>query len=198
MTRTVEVRSIRNGEERLYTVTYAESTAEREEAARFFATVHPETHLHSDTDWLSDLWEMSIDEANARLCANPVTERYSLLVSGESVLADSDLYRLCHLPELQIVRIFSDRITDLGVQHFQHLSRVRVLGLHAPQITDSSLAILERLSTLQILDLQSCTKLSHESCEKLQACLEDTRCWFPFRSPTNASTRRAKTHARDA
>jgi|694.fasta_scaffold112191_6 hypothetical protein len=142
-----------------YVVSYSDDSPERAEAVAFFGAVRfrlaPELFIPPEVDG------MSISDAQAYLDQHPIPRRWGTLsITETDSIADADLARLKFIPELTIVKVLSDRITDAGVHFLRTLHSVDILCLWSNSVTNACLNDLSELKSLRMLDVQRCEHIS--------------------------------------
>jgi hypothetical protein len=189
MPREAEIQRTQYGITRAYRVWYLDDPPERVEAVTFFEQFGECPWLFPKMNVPEFLHALPIQEANEYLRQHPVEEQYSSLVSwGGELIRDDDLRRLEYFPELEIVRLHSDNITDAGVHHFRHLQEVEWFEFYSAQVTDACLEVLRQLPSIRLLDLQGCPRLSRRSCEALVRDLGVRESWLPWSSAESSAT----------
>src|SRR5947209_2149445 len=74
---------------------------------------------------------------------------------GDAWVTDEDLAKLARLPRLEVIRLASTKITDLGLEHLAPLEGVLILDLeHAEAVTDQGIAYLKHWRRLEQLNLR--------------------------------------------
>ncbi len=142
-----------------YVVVYEDDSPERAEAVTFFQT-HA-NRLFPSVNIPSEVERLPIEEANAYLRQHPIQEKWSMLTIGhESTITDADLIRLRSIPEIDHVKIFSDQITDDGVQHLLLLTGLTHLVLYSKCVTDECLRDIKKIKLLVSLDVQAASGIS--------------------------------------
>ncbi|QEL17432.1 hypothetical protein [Limnoglobus roseus] len=178
--REAEFQRTQYGVTRTYRMRRLDDPPERTEAVNFFETVGEIPWLHSAINLPEFLHGLPIEEANEYLSHHPIREEYSCLVLWEGELIhDDDLRCIEHLPELEIVRLHSDNITDAGVSHLRYLRQVDVFELYSSRVTDVCLDVIRQLRTIRLLDLQGCRQLSRGRCEEVARELGVQESWLP-------------------
>jgi hypothetical protein len=143
MPREAVIEQTQYGITRVYRVSYLDDPPERAEAVTFFEKLGKSKWLFPKMSVPEFLSGLPINEANEYLRRNPVLKQYRSLVSwGGELIHDDDLRRLEYLPELEVVRLHSDNITDAGVQHFRHLRQVEWFELYSSRMTDICLDVI--------------------------------------------------------
>ncbi len=147
------------GISREYLVVYQDDPPERKEAVEFFKE-HGD-RLFPSMAIPSEVEKMPIEKANAYLRRHPIQEQWNLLTIGQqSPIQDGDLARLRYLPEINEVKIRSDRITDAGLRHLLLLPHLTHLLVYSGQVTDECLGIIRQLRSLVSLDIQASDNVS--------------------------------------
>jgi hypothetical protein len=148
------------GRKRIYHVTFAEDSPEREEAVHFFLGKNPRS-LFPAMGVPRELEGMDEEAAGEWLATHPIPRQWtSLSIYAENDVTDVDLARLKHIPELQTIKIWSSRISDAGVMHLTTLPALKDLFLYSPLVTDASLGVIVRITSLRLLDMQLCPNVS--------------------------------------
>jgi hypothetical protein len=150
--------------DRDYTLTYLDDSPERQEAVQFFRSLRQPSCLIPSLSIPEVIRSMSTNAAQEYLDAHPMQEQWSLLSFSErDPVSDDDLVRLQYLPELEVLKVFSNRITDLGVRHFCSLSRLNQLVLYSNNVTDACFDHITRIRTLVLLDMQMSRRVSRSA-----------------------------------
>ena len=162
MTRqTTIARTVGDGPKREFTITYLDDHPARAEAVAFFQTLDrglfPAMNLPEIIDGLTHA------EAQRHLDNNPLQEQWSILTIGhDENVADDDLARLEHIPEIDVLKIYSSSITDTGFQHLKWLTRLEWLLVSSTSITDACLGTITQLKSLVGVDFQLCPNVSYD------------------------------------
>lgn len=110
------------------------------------------------------------DDANNRSLALagrlPGLRSLVLVATPQEQLTDNGLAAITHLPNLQLLSIAGNRVTDAGMVHVGQLSRLRTLVLNC-NVTDSGLEKLSNLKDLEQLDLTQ-TKITDAGANSLR------------------------------
>lgn len=179
MPRSETIKVSRGGDERVYTVWYSDDSPEREEAVTFFQT--KATCLFPKMDIPAIVGKMSIHEANEFLQAHPIQQQWSLLrINRSNAIADDDLKRLVHLPELETVCI-SANITDEGVRHLLLVPALEALVVYSPRVTNECLKYLRRMKSLRMVDFQASPGVSRSAFnDVVRSMTPIPQSWPPF------------------
>jgi len=168
------------GISRTYRVWLLDDPPERAAAVAFFNGLPDGPWLTSKIALPKHLDALSIEDANAWLRDNPLPELYDGLVCWDGdAIRDDDLRWLEYIPELEVVRLHSDHITDAGVSHFRHSRQVEWFELYSSRVTDECLDVVRQFRKLRLLDLQGSPGLSRRACETLVRELGVQQSWLP-------------------
>jgi hypothetical protein len=101
-------------------------------------------------------------DAQRFLDLHPISRQWEILTSFDKEgLSDEELQHLRAIPELKIVRICSDRITDAGIAVLRAMLDIEVLHLYSKKLTDACLKDIANLKNLRSLDLSGSPGISH-------------------------------------
>ncbi len=152
-------RTIGSGLPKRYIVKYVEDTPERAEAVAFFR--QSKNCLNQGDSVPNDFDLLSESDGQKYLDTHPISRIWNLLcIDGSYDCMDSDLERLRFIPELRIVRIHSDQVTDAGVARLRLLRAPEVLIIYSKAITDACLRDIAEMQSLRSLDLQGSPQIS--------------------------------------
>jgi Leucine-rich repeat (LRR) protein len=142
-----------------YVVFFEDDSPERAEAVKFFQK-HADRLLQK-VAIPSEVENLPMQEANAYLRKHPIQEQWWILTIGpQSAINDADLARLQNIPEIDHVKVYSDKITDAGVKHILHLNGLKHLVLCSKNVTDECLKDIQTMPSLVSLDLQGASGVS--------------------------------------
>lgn len=148
--------------EREYTVTYLDDPPERREAVAFFQEF--DDGLFPAIDLPSCIDDLPFDQAQKYLDEHPMQERWSMLTITEGdPICDEDLARLQYLPELEIVKIYTSKISDCGIAHLKWLVSLECLILSSKRLTNACLQHIVRISSLQAVDMQRASQVTRDA-----------------------------------
>ena len=185
MPRKAQINSKDGKDERVYMLTYLDDSPERQEAVQFFGRLRQPSCLFPALNIPEVIRSMSTDAAQRYLDAHPMQEEWSLLSFSEAdPISDDDLVRLRYIPEIEVLMVRSNRITDMGVRHFCFLERLHSLILYSNSVTDACFDHITRIRTLVCLDMQMSRRVSRSaylSATKRLPCIEDS--YPPFEGP---------------
>jgi len=137
---------------RSFVVTFCDESPERAEAIAAFSCAKRALVLADP--FPAEIDAMADGDAQRFLDQHPRSRQWEILTSfDENGLSDEDLRHLRAIPELKIVRIWSDEITDAGVALFRDLPILEVLHLYSKKLTDACLKDIAELKSLRSLDL---------------------------------------------
>lgn len=77
-----------------------------------------------------------------------------LTVVSEDPTEDHDHRRLRYIPELKVLRLLSDRITDEGIKHVRDLECLENLEVYSSKVTAKCLNYIGHIEGLKRLDMQ--------------------------------------------
>ena len=142
-----------NTEERVYTVTYLDDPPERQETVHYFRTQGNYKRLFSPSGIPQTVQRMPFEEAQAYLDTHPMQEQWRglNLLDVKNQATDDDLARLRHIPEIEILKIRSNKITDDGIRHICQLARLETLFIYSNNISDACLEHIACIKTLKLL-----------------------------------------------
>ena len=125
-------------------------------------------------------WEMTQEEAQAYLNENPIIRKWeSLNIGSSDDVSDNELSCLKYLPELQMVTIRNDNISDDGVRSICALECLADLTLYSAKITDNALKYVERVGTLRVLDCQGSFGISKRAFAEAVARMSWVKTVYP-------------------
>lgn len=101
-------------------------------------------------------------------------ERICCVYIGGTSVTDNDIEAISQLIELRELNLYSTKITNAALIHFDRLGRLRHLHLADTNISDEGLESLRSLSNLKELYLNQ-TKISNEGGLKIRAALPATK-----------------------
>ncbi len=174
-----------NTEERVYTVTYLDDPPERQETVHYFRTQGNYKRLFSPSGIPQTVQRMPFEEAQAYLDTHPMQEQWRglNLLDVKNQATDDDLARLRHIPEIEILKIRSNKITDDGIRHICQLARLETLFIYSNNISDACLEHIACIKTLKLLDLQGASQVTWAGYSKLVKSLPHLEDSYP---PTHA------------
>ena len=148
--------------QREYIVTYSDDSPERSEAVEFFQQfehgLFPAMKLHEGIE------SLSLDEAQRLMDQNPIQEQWKILtITDRDLVTDDDLSRFQHIPELQILKIMTNKITDRGIEHIKWLTKLEFLILYSDQVTNSCLRDIVNLTSLKFVDMQCACSVARDA-----------------------------------
>jgi hypothetical protein len=125
-----------------------------------------------------ELFEKSAEEIDHHFKLNPCRLNWTL-VELSKAFTDHHLILLRWLPEIEILKIYSDRVTDRGVRHLLFLKNLKELLIYSRAVTDHSLELLRRHQKLEVLDMQGCPKVTSRAFNQLVSGMNLRGCWPP-------------------
>jgi hypothetical protein len=78
-----------------------------------------------------------------------------IYLEASTRMADTDLLHLRDLPDLELVYLSGEHITDVGIRELRHLQQLTDLWLSHTAVTDDGISCLRDLSQLRNLALTS-------------------------------------------
>ncbi len=147
-----------------YAVTYFDDSPQRVEAVSFFSS--KKNRLLPHLILPEEINLMSVEEGQQYLDSHPMKKEWYILDISDgfaTTCSDEELGLIVHIPELKIVKILTDKITDTGIRHLSCLSAPESICVYSRSVTDRCLDYFSGLKTLKALDFQRSPNVSRDA-----------------------------------
>jgi hypothetical protein len=183
-------RSVGDGPKRDFTITHLDDLPERAEAVSLFQKfehgLFPAMNLPGVID------DMTLADAQMYLDDHPFQEQWSILtITNADEVTDDDLAWLRHIPEINVLKIGTSKITDRGIHHIKWLTKLEWLVLCSNRVTDACLDDISQITSLLGVDAQRAPRITRPAYMLAMDKLPNVRERYPpdRTSPSASQTR---------
>ena len=127
------------------------------------------------------LFNLKPNEIERHFHLNPAQLSWNLVTFDER-FSDRHLLLLRWIREIEIVQVYSNKITDRGIRHLSHLSNLRELFIYSKEVTNSALLTIQGHTKLEVLDMQGASKVNPELFHDAISKMHLRRSWPPHQN----------------